>query len=230
MCTKAYSLYVDVYVYERGLIRRRHTFFNGFKVAIACIVLCQKTQNTYRGCEKHRAYAYTQAHTRTSTKQVLKESFIGNGRTVMIANISPASSSCLETVNTLRYADRVKAIGKAPAGASRIPPPLTFGSSKLETSMNQDMSFDDDGASMKSARVTRKSLMPTGKENMGNSRKAQQSTSSGGARRQSCMAEDRYSSMLDTRYVLLLWLFSLCVFCLGMLVPELKGQLGGLNG
>ncbi len=34
--------------------------------------------------------------------QVLKESFIGNGRTVMIANISPASSSCLETVNTLR--------------------------------------------------------------------------------------------------------------------------------
>jgi hypothetical protein len=35
----------------------------------------------------------------------------GNGRTVMIANISPSSSSCLETLNTLRYADRVKQIG-----------------------------------------------------------------------------------------------------------------------
>lgn len=34
---------------------------------------------------------------------MLKESFIGNGRTVMIANISPSSYSCLETVNTLRY-------------------------------------------------------------------------------------------------------------------------------
>lgn len=45
--------------------------------------------------------------------QVLKESFVGNGRTVMIANISPAGPSCNETVNTLRYADRVKAIGKA---------------------------------------------------------------------------------------------------------------------
>ena len=45
--------------------------------------------------------------------QVLKESFVGNGRTVMIANISPAGSSSMETVNTLRYADRVKAIGKS---------------------------------------------------------------------------------------------------------------------
>jgi hypothetical protein len=31
----------------------------------------------------------------------------------MIANISPAGGSCLETVNTLRYADRVKQIGAA---------------------------------------------------------------------------------------------------------------------
>lgn len=48
--------------------------------------------------------------------QVLKESFVGNGRTVMIANISPSSYSCLETVNTLRYADRVKCIGKGGRG------------------------------------------------------------------------------------------------------------------
>jgi hypothetical protein len=51
--------------------------------------------------------------------QVLKESFVGNGRTVMIANISPDSRSSMETVNTLRYADRVKAIGKSAAGKAK---------------------------------------------------------------------------------------------------------------
>jgi hypothetical protein len=36
----------------------------------------------------------------------------GGGGQVMIANVSPHAGSCVETVNTLRYADRVKAIGK----------------------------------------------------------------------------------------------------------------------
>eukprot|EP00667_Euglena_gracilis_P002823 EG_transcript_2827 len=40
--------------------------------------------------------------------EVLRDSFVGNCRTVMIANISPAASSCEHTLNTLRYADRVK--------------------------------------------------------------------------------------------------------------------------
>jgi kinesin family protein 2/24 len=42
--------------------------------------------------------------------QVLKDSFIGNCRTVMIANVGPCASSCEHTLNTLRYADRVKEI------------------------------------------------------------------------------------------------------------------------
>lgn len=46
--------------------------------------------------------------------QVLKASFVGkNCRTVMIANVSPASSNCEHTLNTLRYSDRVKEIRRS---------------------------------------------------------------------------------------------------------------------
>ncbi|VDP89589.1 unnamed protein product [Echinostoma caproni] len=44
--------------------------------------------------------------------QVLRDSFIGDrSRTCMIAMISPGMSSCEHTLNTLRYADRVKELG-----------------------------------------------------------------------------------------------------------------------
>ena len=43
--------------------------------------------------------------------QVLRDSFTGEeARTVMIANVSPNSASCEHTLNTLRYADRVKGV------------------------------------------------------------------------------------------------------------------------
>ncbi|KAL5258248.1 hypothetical protein ACHWQZ_G013024 [Mnemiopsis leidyi] len=44
--------------------------------------------------------------------QVLRDSFVGNSKTCMIASISPAASSCEDTLNTLRYADRVKELGR----------------------------------------------------------------------------------------------------------------------
>ena len=44
--------------------------------------------------------------------QVLKDSFVGNSRTVMIATVSPNSGACEHTLNTLRYAYRVKELKK----------------------------------------------------------------------------------------------------------------------
>ncbi|XP_064153595.1 kinesin-like protein KIF24 [Anguilla rostrata] len=44
--------------------------------------------------------------------QVLKDSFIGNSKTCMIANISPSHLATEHTLNTLRYADRVKELKK----------------------------------------------------------------------------------------------------------------------
>lgn len=43
---------------------------------------------------------------------VLKDSFSGFCKTVMIGNIAPGSGSCENTLNTLRYADRVKGLKK----------------------------------------------------------------------------------------------------------------------
>ncbi|KAK3098721.1 hypothetical protein FSP39_022400 [Pinctada imbricata] len=50
---------------------------------------------------------------------ILKDSFVGNSRTCMIANISPTQSTCEHTLNTLRYADRVKELRReaAPPGS-----------------------------------------------------------------------------------------------------------------
>lgn len=52
--------------------------------------------------------------------EVLRDSFVGNSRTVMISCISPSSGSCEHTLNTLRYADRVKSLSKT--GASKKEP------------------------------------------------------------------------------------------------------------
>jgi len=51
--------------------------------------------------------------------QVLRDSFTGNSRTVMIANISPNVLSVEHTLNTLRYADRVKELGSKGGGGSK---------------------------------------------------------------------------------------------------------------
>nr|XP_023020702.1 kinesin-like protein Klp10A [Leptinotarsa decemlineata] len=62
--------------------------------------------------------------------QVLRDSFVGScSRTCMIAMISPGVSSCEHSLNTLRYADRVKELGGG----------------DLQTNTGSDYEQDDDG-------------------------------------------------------------------------------------
>ncbi|KAH3840405.1 kinesin-related protein 3-like [Dreissena polymorpha] len=68
---------------------------------------------------------------------ILKDSFMGNSRTCMIANISPGSGSCEHTLNTLRYADRVKELRRSgQGGQAGLPPPP----SSVRSSANVAMS------------------------------------------------------------------------------------------
>ncbi|KAK2860765.1 hypothetical protein Q7C36_004931 [Tachysurus vachellii] len=68
--------------------------------------------------------------------QVLRDSFIGeNSRTCMIAMISPGMSSCDYTLNTLRYADRVKELNGMSKGIvenTKLTEESEEGSSSLE--------------------------------------------------------------------------------------------------
>lgn len=52
--------------------------------------------------------------------EVLRDSFTGNSRTTMIATISPSSTHCVNTLNTLRYTQRVKDLGGGIGGGAKI--------------------------------------------------------------------------------------------------------------
>ncbi|CAI9118819.1 OLC1v1020442C1 [Oldenlandia corymbosa var. corymbosa] len=74
--------------------------------------------------------------------EVLRDSFVGNSRTVMISCISPNAGSCEHTLNTLRYADRVKSLSKSgntkkDQGSNSLPP--TVPASAPSTSISGDV-------------------------------------------------------------------------------------------
>ncbi|GJP57034.1 hypothetical protein CLOM_g16072 [Closterium sp. NIES-68] len=68
--------------------------------------------------------------------EVLRDSFVGNSRTVMVSCISPGSASVEHTLNTLRYADRVKSLSKGnkkDSGSSSIPTSMVASKSSTTT-------------------------------------------------------------------------------------------------
>ena len=66
---------------------------------------------------------------------VLRDSFIGNCKTLMIANISPALTCSEHTLNTLRYADRVKEL--------RGKPDINIGSGNVNLNYDSNANRDN---------------------------------------------------------------------------------------
>lgn len=77
--------------------------------------------------------------------QVLRDSFVGNNsRTCMIAMVSPGVHSSENTLNTLRYADRVKELGSS-GEPQAVPEPTP--TPKMEISTNDDVILIDNDES-----------------------------------------------------------------------------------
>ncbi|CAM8902730.1 unnamed protein product [Rhodiola kirilowii] len=93
--------------------------------------------------------------------EVLRDSFVGNSRTVMISCISPNAGSCEHTLNTLRYADRVKSLSKSGTRKDQITNLLptsnkeTLSASSLPISIDPVDSFEQN-QEMKVADSSRK--------------------------------------------------------------------------
>ncbi|XP_029341105.1 kinesin-like protein KIF2A [Acyrthosiphon pisum] len=87
--------------------------------------------------------------------QVLKDSFVGeNTRTCMIAMISPGLSSCEHSLNTLRYADRVKELDASDPAAGEVHAPMYSPPPSCSPNISrnsQDVNMvDDDLAALRS--------------------------------------------------------------------------------
>ncbi|XP_044157390.1 kinesin-like protein KIF2C isoform X2 [Bufo gargarizans] len=92
-----------------------------------------------------RALGQNKAHTpfrESKLTQILRDSFIGeNSRTCMIAMLSPGFNSCEYSLNTLRYADRVKELSPRGAESAENQPMETENGD--ESSLGESESQDD---------------------------------------------------------------------------------------
>uniref|UniRef100_A0A8C2LFY1 Kinesin family member 24 n=1 Tax=Cricetulus griseus TaxID=10029 RepID=A0A8C2LFY1_CRIGR len=104
-----------------------------------------------------RALDQEQTHTpfrQSKLTQVLKDSFIGNAKTCMIANISPSHIATEHTLNTLRYADRVKELKKGvKCCASATSRNLTSANSSPKRIQNSPVALSGDKCSPKKVKL-----------------------------------------------------------------------------
>ncbi|XP_015112176.1 kinesin-like protein KIF2A isoform X4 [Diachasma alloeum] len=83
--------------------------------------------------------------------QVLRDSFIGEkSRTCMIAMISPGMSSCEHSLNTLRYADRVKELAATDPTEMKASPTDDDRLFKIDEQANDSVLSDSDLAQLRS--------------------------------------------------------------------------------
>ncbi|XP_008543363.1 kinesin-like protein Klp10A isoform X4 [Microplitis demolitor] len=83
--------------------------------------------------------------------QVLRDSFIGEkSKTCMIAMISPGMSSCEHSLNTLRYADRVKELAATDPTEIKVSPTDDDRLFKIEEQANDSALSDSDLAQLRS--------------------------------------------------------------------------------
>ncbi|XP_076637375.1 kinesin-like protein 10A isoform X7 [Colletes latitarsis] len=83
--------------------------------------------------------------------QVLRDSFIGEkSKTCMIAMISPGMSSCEHSLNTLRYADRVKELAATDPTEMKVSPTDDDRDPKIEEQSNNSVLSDSDLAQLRS--------------------------------------------------------------------------------
>lgn len=141
---------IDLAGNERGadtMSANRQTRMEGAEINKSLLALkeCIRALSMNRKHTPYRASKLT---------QVLRDSFIGNkARTAMIAMVSPGLASCENTLNTLRYADRVKelkkdkSVAKKGAGASAVAasPRAPTNDPGLELDLEEEEEDDDDG-------------------------------------------------------------------------------------
>lgn len=84
----------------------------------------------------------------------------------MIANVSPANSCCEHTLNTLRYADRVKELkkGNEPTAPGTAPTQMPQQKMTKQDIMNKELMLARQGNNTKKVAINQETMQPKDKD------------------------------------------------------------------